>query len=149
MAKIETLTEEERALLQDVQEVDWERICEKEAAALQKALRIIDAQAAHIAELDARNAKARQRISELEAQVLAQDTVSRAEYDAIVKQRDTMRRERADALSEAEDLRRSTEGALFELEELRKKPIETWHLDEAIFALGGVEQDDAPSGPPA
>ncbi len=37
--------------------------------------------------------KARARIAELEVQVLSSDTVSKAEYAAMVKQRDTMREE--------------------------------------------------------
>ena len=53
-----------------------------------------------IAELEVKQAKARQRINELEAQVTAADTVSRAEYDALVKQRDTLRQERNAAINE-------------------------------------------------
>lgn len=78
MSEIEKLTDEYREHLADV---------------APGAPEIIDAQAERIAELDAAHAKARHRISTLEAQLLASDTVSKTEYAAMVKQRDTMREE--------------------------------------------------------
>src|ERR1044071_4764984 len=67
------------------------------------ALELIDAQAARIVEIDAKRAKARQRCAELEAQVVAAETVSKAEYLAMVKQRDDLREERKEARILLED----------------------------------------------
>lgn len=52
---------------------------------------LIRKQEARAAELDEQLARARRRIAALEAQVLSADTVSKAEYAAMVQQRDTMR----------------------------------------------------------
>lgn len=130
-AAMETLTEEERSSLLDIELLASPEIGD----ATSKAVRIIDAQAARIAELEAkladRNlwepgyseleerctelkqnwdacheqhkdaeeklAKARQRVSTLEAQVLSSDTVAKAEYQQVVQQRDAMRQELKEA----------------------------------------------------
>lgn len=92
-------------------------------------------------ELEARHAKARQRIAELEAQVLAADTVSKAEYQAMVQQRDTLRQERNAAREEAAGLKGCIEDARTELKEMRKEPRQAWSVDELILRLGGCEED--------
>lgn len=52
-----------------------------------------DLDSMRITDLEALKAKQAKRIVELEAQVLASDTVSKVEYAAMVAQRDTMREE--------------------------------------------------------
>ncbi len=97
MADIETLTEEECAHLREVSSfkdtLNDGEVTKTEVLA-GKALRILDAQALRISELEQQLAKARQRIGTLEAQVLSSDTVAKAEYQQMVQQRDTMRQER-------------------------------------------------------
>jgi len=87
MSEIEKLTEEEREDVEEIAScqsasVESYQANARRAAALGKALRILDA-----------GSKARERIRALEAQVLASETVSKVEYDAIVGQRNTLREE--------------------------------------------------------
>lgn len=115
MSEIETLTEEERATIDrhfaearadELRGSVSDPLVDEE---VRKLLRIHDAQAKRILDLEAllahlqedlsknlfirdeTRAKQGKRISELEAQVLASDTVGKVEYAAMVKQRDTMR----------------------------------------------------------
>lgn len=98
MSDIEQLTQEER-----------HEIFESSTTYELKLLRIHDAQVRRIAELEEHQVtpamltefemgkeqrdKLRRRIRELEAQVLASETVSKVEYVAMVEQRNTMREE--------------------------------------------------------
>jgi hypothetical protein len=151
MAEIETLTEHERELLEEM--ADQYVGYSGNEDAQRKALRVIDAQAKRIEELEAllahlqedlhknlflrdeARSKARQRISELEAQVLSADTVSKAEYQAMVQQRDTLRQERNEAREEVGGLCASIAQAVSDLEELRKNPGQSWWLEEVLFEL--------------
>lgn len=153
MADIETLSEDERSVLDELglgssYGNNGELLDNGDVVA--KALRIIDAQAERLRSLEAlgnhdaealvataeRLAKVRQRISELEAQVLASETVSKAEYQAMVQQRDTMRQERNAAREEAGGLRANLSQVASDLEEFRKNPEQTWWLEEVLFELG-------------
>lgn len=167
MADIETLTEDERALLEEMAEHYVGYSANEDAQ--RKALRIIDAQAARIAEVEGQvyllreereqhiseivalggqieglkqaHARARQRISELEAQVLSADTVSKAEYAAMVQQRDTLRQERNAARDQAEALQ-------CRIEEL-DTPKRVWvafvgeYADRRTLGVFASEQDAA------
>lgn len=98
MSDIEQLTQEER-----------HEIFESSTTYELKLLRIHDAQVRRIAELEEHQVtpamqtefemgkeqrdKLRRRIRDLEAQVLASETVSKVEYAAMVAQRDTLREE--------------------------------------------------------
>jgi hypothetical protein len=120
MSDIEKLTEEERAELLD-------------SATLYdvglKALRVIDAQAARIAELEAKEQKRHaDRLAELEG-----GTVSRVEYDRLVKQRDELRAERQDARHCVFGLRHALGDVLYELKEMLAQPQASWDLDEVIL----------------
>ncbi|HEY6056203.1 MAG TPA: hypothetical protein VIU86_19895 [Gaiellaceae bacterium] len=111
MAEIETLTSDEIDLLLEDLSLGTSHLADgtyvSNADVVGKAVRILGDQVGRIAELDAKHTKARHRIAELEAQITASETVSRAEYDAMVKQRDTLRQERNTAIEErdAERLR--------------------------------------------
>lgn len=82
----EELTENERELLRTELGLGMSHLNDGTAVSngdvVEKALRIIDV-----------GSRARQRIRDLEAQVLAAETVSKAEYDAMVTQRNAMREE--------------------------------------------------------
>lgn len=86
MSEIEKLTENERELLLTQLGLGTSHLDDGTVVSngdvVEKALRIIDG-----------GSKARQRIRELEAQVLASETVSKVEYDAMVEQRNAMREE--------------------------------------------------------
>lgn len=124
MAELETLTQEERY-----------EIIEKATREELKLLRIHDSQVERICYLEARLAKSRQRIDELELQVLVAPNVSRPEYEAMVKQRDEMRQERNDARGENDGLRESLGFVLDDLSALRARPGAHWRLGEAIWTL--------------
>lgn len=86
---------------------------------------------------EARLAKARQRISELEAQVLSADTVSKAEYQAMVQQRDTLRQERNTASEELKEVRRVAADNIG----LSGDPGTIWFLDgEAEYTLEQIKE---------
>jgi hypothetical protein len=126
MAETEKLTEEEREFLR-CSWADYDDVGFDEATKM-KALGVIDS-------LEAKHAKARQRIAELEAQVVAAETVSRAEYDAMVKQRDTLRQERNTAIEErdAERLRaRELCEALKDARDAMSEHVDRASLDQAI-----------------
>jgi hypothetical protein len=83
------------------------------------------------AKLQALEAK-EQRRNEARLAELASGTVNRVEYDRMVEQRDTIRKERKDAQDRASTLRGILGDVLYELVKLREHPEERWRLDEAI-----------------
>jgi predicted nucleic acid-binding Zn-ribbon protein len=94
------------------------------------------------------HARARRRISELEAQVTASETVSKAEYSAMVKQRDDIRAERNMVVAQRDAERQRVDELRGALESIRahlKAP--SWNertgkmLDEIDFALGVSEEE--------
>jgi hypothetical protein len=153
MTEIETLTDEERADLQTLKTRDGEGAWLDTGA---RALRILNAQAERIAELRAaldrstddhgdvckelHATKAKLRALEAKETTrnagrlaeLASGTVNRVEYDRMVEQRDTIRKERKDAQDRASTLRGILGDVLYELVKLREHPEERWRLDEAI-----------------
>jgi hypothetical protein len=146
MTEIEALTEEERADLQTLKTRDGEGAWLDTGA---RALRILNAQAERIAELEAecgrltrdlvqRNGSLatleakEQRRNEARLAEIASGTVNRVEYDRMVEQRDTIRKERKDAQDRASTLRGILGDVLYELVKLREHPEERWRLDEAI-----------------
>lgn len=63
---------------------------------------------------------------------LASGTVNRVEYDRMVEQRDTIRKERTEARDRARTLRGILGDVLADLVKLREDPAQLWLLEEAI-----------------
>ncbi len=133
MAEIETLTEKERKAIRD-----W--IGNRPIVDLVHGLQCdVSSLGTRVVELDAKHQKARQRINDLEAQVTAADTVSRAEYDALVKQRDTLRQERSTALEER-DTERIRVNALCEALEVARGALHD-AMEDIGDALGLSDEE--------
>jgi hypothetical protein len=95
------------------------------------------------AKLQALEAK-EQRRNEARLAELASGTVNRVEYDRVVEQRDTLRKERTEAREQRDGLRWVLGDVLYDLLEMQKDPEHSWHLEEAIWQLEGATERKGP-----